>query len=248
MPIPVISFQHASLNIDTKPIVTDLTFDVMAGETLVLLGRSGSGKTTTLRMINRLIDPTEGQVIVEDKLTREWDPIQLRRHIGYVIQETGLFPHFTIAENVSLVPSLERWSEDKIKTRVNDLLSLVGLAPQDFLDRYPSELSGGQRQRVGFARALAADPKIVLMDEPFGALDPITRGEMQTEFAALSKRLKKTIVFVTHDLREAFTLADRIGLFKDGRLIQLLPPKDFLSSKDPEARTFIDSLQPWPPQ
>ena len=242
-----ISFQNVNVSFGSRPVLSNLSFDIKEGETLVLLGRSGSGKTTTLRLINKLIEPSQGKVMVGDKSTGEWDPIELRRGIGYVIQENGLFPHFTIEENVSLVPHLKGWPPERIKSRVTELLELVGLAPEAYLDRYPSELSGGQRQRIGFARALAADPRIVLMDEPFGALDPITRGEMQTEFAALSRKLHKTIVFVTHDLREAFTLADRIGLFKNGRLVELFPTRQFLQSKEPEARSFIDSLQPWPP-
>jgi osmoprotectant transport system ATP-binding protein len=227
---------------DGRPIVQNLCFDVKRGETLVLLGRSGSGKTTTLKLINRLVEPTAGQVRVEQKPTVEWDAIRLRRHIGYVIQETGLFPHFTVERNVALVPRLEGWPQERITERVRYLLALVGLDPEVFAGRYPQELSGGQRQRVGVARALAADPPIILMDEPFGALDPLTRAAMQREFASLADQLKKTIVFVTHDLREAFALASRIGLFKDGSLVILAAPEEFSRSDEPEARAFIDSL------
>jgi osmoprotectant transport system ATP-binding protein len=226
-----------------RAIVDGLSFDIQAGETLVLLGRSGSGKTTTLKLINRLIELTQGSILVDGKSTTDWDPIRLRRHIGYVIQETGLFPHFTIERNVGLIPGLEGWPRDKVTARVRELLAMVGLDPDDFLERYPAQLSGGQRQRVGVARALAADPPIVLMDEPFGALDPITRAELQKEFARLASQLHKTIVFVTHDVREALILATRIGLFKDGRLVELARPRDFLESTEPEARAFIDSLQ-----
>ncbi len=226
-----------------RPLVEHLRFDVMRGETLVLLGRSGSGKTTTLKLINRLLEPTRGEVRVEGKLTTEWNAIELRRHIGYVIQESGLFPHFTVERNVALVPRLKGWPEEKTRQRVGELLELVGLEAELFAHRYPRELSGGQRQRVGVARALAADPTIVLMDEPFGALDPLTRAELQGEFAALTKRLNKTIVFVTHDIREAFKLASRIGLFKDGHLIELATPEHFASSNDPEAKAFNESMK-----
>jgi osmoprotectant transport system ATP-binding protein len=223
-------------------LVSGLTFSVSRGETLVLLGRSGSGKTTTLKLINRLLDPTSGEVRVEGKSTRDWDPIRLRRHIGYVIQDTGLFPHLTVERNVSLVPRLEGWPEQQAHSRVSELLTLVGLDPAVYRDRYPRELSGGQRQRVGVARALAADPPIVLMDEPFGALDPLTRLELQSEFRDLARRLKKTIVFVTHDIREAFALATRVGLFKDGRLVVLAGPDEFVRSDNSEAAAFTRSL------
>jgi osmoprotectant transport system ATP-binding protein len=214
----------------------------MRGETLVLLGRSGSGKTTTLKLINRLLEPTGGEVRVENKTTTVWDAIELRRHIGYVIQESGLFPHFTVERNIGLVPRLKRWPEEKTRERVRELLELVGLDAEVFAHRYPRELSGGQRQRVGVARALAADPPIVLMDEPFGALDPLTRAELQREFVALTKRLNKTIVFVTHDIREAFILASRIGLFKDGQLVVLATPDEFAASEDQEAKAFNESM------
>ncbi|HSB09593.1 MAG TPA: ATP-binding cassette domain-containing protein [Blastocatellia bacterium] len=240
----VIQFCDVALKVNEgRPLVEHLRFDVRRGETLVLLGRSGSGKTTTLKLINRLLDPTTGRILVEGTPSIEWNVIELRRHIGYVIQESGLFPHFTVERNVALLPRLKEWPEEKTRTRVRELLDLVGLDPDVFAHRYPRELSGGQRQRVGVARALAADPPIVLMDEPFGALDPLTRAELQREFAALTKRLKKTIVFVTHDIREAFLLASRIGLFKEGRLVELATPREFAESSDPEARAFNDSLK-----
>lgn len=240
----IIEFRDVGLRLaGGKPIVAELSFDVKQGETLVLLGRSGSGKTTTLKLINRLYEATEGEILVEGKATTEWDPIALRRRTGYVIQETGLFPHFTVERNVALVPRLEGWSEDRTRERVRELLEMVGLAPDTFAARYPRELSGGQRQRVGVARALAADPPVILMDEPFGALDPLTRADLQREFRDLAARLGKTIVFVTHDVREAFALATRIGLFKDGRLAVLAPPQEFAQADDPEARAFIETMR-----
>src|SRR6202163_3850216 len=223
-------------------LVSGLNLRVAQGETLVLLGRSGSGKTTTLKLINRLLEPSEGEILISGRTASAWDPIQLRRGIGYVIQDAGLFPHWSVEKNVALVPHLDRWPEDRIRARVKEMLKLVGLPPAEFASRRPSELSGGQRQRVGVARALAADPPILLMDEPFGALDPVTRAELQREFGALARRLNKTIVFVTHDLREAFTLASRIGLFKDGQLIELATPEQFLRLDHPEVRAFTSSL------
>jgi osmoprotectant transport system ATP-binding protein len=239
-----IEFRDVSLSIrDRKSIIEHLSFDVRRGETLVFLGRSGSGKTTTLKLINRLLEATDGVIQVESKPTANWDPIELRRHIGYVIQDTGLFPHFSVERNVAVVPRLKNWPEQKTRDRVRELLELVGLDAKLFAHRYPRELSGGQRQRVGVARALAADPPIVLMDEPFGALDPLTRAQLQREFAALTERLKKTIVFVTHDIREAYILASRIGLFKDGRMIELATPEEFATSTDPEAKAFNESMK-----
>ena len=198
-------------------LLRDINLAVHRGETLVLLGRSGAGKTTALKLINRLLEPTSGEVRVDGRATLAWDPITLRRHIGYVIQETGLFPHYTVAENVALVPRLERKAAPYIRARVEELLALVGLDPARYLERYPHELSGGQRQRVGVARALAADPPILLMDEPFGALDPLTRAEVREEFQALQKRLGKTIVIVTHDTSEALLLWHAHRAIRSGR-------------------------------
>ncbi len=227
----------------SAPIISHLSFTVDQGETLVLLGESGCGKTTTLKLINRLFLPTSGEVLVEGKPTTQWDPIRLRRRTGYVIQEGGLFPHFTVARNVGLVPSLERWDEDKIKSRVEELLAIVGLNPQEFAERYPRELSGGQRQRVGVARALAAEPPLLLLDEPFGALDPLTRSSLQHQFAEISKRLNKTAVFVTHDVREALLLGSRIGLMHKGKLLLLETPENFLKSTDKQALAYLDTLK-----
>jgi osmoprotectant transport system ATP-binding protein len=238
-----IEFHHVSFRLpDGKTLLSDLTLEVHRGETLVLLGRSGSGKTTTMKLINRLIDPTEGEVKVEGQSTFAWDPIQLRRRIGYVIQEIGLFPHLTVEENIGVVPRLLGWPPARIQSRARDLLSLVGLDPDRFASRSPRELSGGQRQRVGVARAIAADPPVILLDEPFGALDPITRRDIQREFRALQQRLKKTMVFVTHDVREAFLLASRVGLIKEGRMILVGPPDDLLKSANPEAQAFAECL------
>ena len=225
-----------------KKLLADLNLRVRRGETLVLLGRSGSGKTTTMKLINRLIDPTSGEVRVEDKPTIEWDPIRLRRRIGYVIQEIGLFPHLTVEENIGIVPRLEGWAPERIRERARALLQLVGLDADNFAGRMPRELSGGQRQRVGVARALAADPPVILLDEPFGALDPITRREIQREFKTLQRELGKTMVFVTHDIAEAFLLANRIALLKDGEMVLLGPPEELLRSENPEARAFAEGF------
>jgi osmoprotectant transport system ATP-binding protein len=219
------------------PLLAELNLKIQNGETLVLLGRSGSGKTTTLKLINRLIEPTSGEVLVEGKSTAAWDPIRLRRRIGYVIQDVGLMPHWTVERNVGLVPALEGWPAERTGKRVRELMELVGLDAA-MLARFPRELSGGQRQRVGVARALAADPPILLMDEPFGALDPITRADVQREFLALRRRLGKTIVFVTHDLREALLLGTRIALLEAGRLVRVYTHEEFLQAREPLAVAY----------
>src|SRR6266850_1483091 len=223
----------------SSQIISNLNLAVTRGETLVLLGESGCGKTTTLKLVNRLLVPSAGEVLVEDKPTIAWDPISLRRHIGYVIQEGGLFPHFTVSRNIGLVPTLSGWSEARINERVRELLQLVGLDADQFAARYPRELSGGQRQRVGVARALAADPPLLLLDEPFGALDPITRVELQREFAALEGRIGKGMVFVTHDVREGLLLGTHIGLMQEGRLVFTGTPDEFRRSDNPECRAFM---------
>lgn len=241
-PANAVELRNVSVRADAgREILHQVTLEVHSGETLVLLGRSGSGKTTTLKLINQLVLPSAGEVWVEGRRATEWNPIGLRRRIGYVIQEVGLFPHFTVERNVSLVPALEGWPPERIRDRVRELLRLVGLDP-DFASRFPHQLSGGQRQRVGVARALAADPPLLLMDEPFGALDPITRAELQQEFLELQRRLRKSVVFVTHDVHEALRLATRIGLFDSGRLVGIYAPDEFRHAKDALAGKFLAAV------
>jgi len=224
-----------------RPLVDGISFSVGASETLVLLGRSGSGKTTTLKLVNRLLTPTSGVVRIAGEPAAAARATALRRRIGYVIQEVGLFPHFTVAGNVGLLPRLEQWPRDRIEQRVRELLALVGLDPDTFAARFPHELSGGQRQRVGVARALALDPPLLLLDEPFGALDAITRLELQREFRSLEGRLGKAMVFVTHDVREGLLLGTRIGLLAVGRLAFLGTPEEFRASTLPEVRKFMEA-------
>jgi osmoprotectant transport system ATP-binding protein len=237
-----IQFRGVSYQLQARSLVHNLNLSVVAGDTLVLLGRSGCGKTTTLKLINRLLEPTQGEVLVGGIATTEWNAMRLRRQIGYVIQDVGLFPHLTLEQNVGLVPKLVGWGKPKIRDRAHHLLDLVGLQASQFADRYPHQLSGGQRQRVGVARALAADPPILLMDEPFGALDPITRRELQEEFQQLQQRLHKTIVLVTHDVQEAFLMASQIGLMQAGQLVVLGTPQDLLNSQEAEAQAFLHGL------
>ena len=245
LPESTILFEDVTYSVKgnaSRPIIDSISLEIHAGETLVLLGRSGSGKTTLLKLINRLLLAERGEVRVQGRSTAQWDPIRLRRGIGYVIQEGGLFPHFTVAQNIGLVPTLEKWDASRITQRVDELLRLVGLDPREFSNRRPHELSGGQRQRVGVARALAADPPILLMDEPFGALDPVTRAELQREFSSLARRLARTIVFVTHDLREALLLASRIVLLQTGRIVASAKPNEFLQVDHSEVQAFVASL------
>jgi len=225
---------------DDRALLSDINLPVRRGETLMLVGRSGSGKTTCLKMINRLYAPTTGEVRVDGIGIAQWDLIKLRRRIGYAIQEVGLFPHYSVRENVALVPRLEQWEPFRIEARVAEVLALVGLPAREFAARYPYQLSGGQRQRVGLARALAADPPILLMDEPFGALDPITRAELQMEFKKLQQELGKTIVFVTHDVGEALLLGDRIGLLEAGRLRGVYSSEEFLRAPDESVKAYVD--------
>jgi osmoprotectant transport system ATP-binding protein len=219
--------------------VRELSFEVAEGETVVLLGTSGSGKTTTMKMVNRLIEPTGGRILVGGRNIADESPIALRRRMGYAIQHIGLFPHMTVGENIAVVPRLVGWDTERIARRVDEMLSMVGLEPDQFHDRYPSQLSGGQKQRIGVARALAADPPIVLMDEPFGALDPITREQLQNEFLELESEIEKTILFVTHDVFEAVKMGDRIALLDEGRLQQLDTPHDLVEQP---ANEFVDQF------
>ena len=220
-----------------REILHDFNLVVPRGEILVLLGRSGSGKTTALKLVNRLYELSSGDLLVESRAAREWDIIKLRRSIGYAIQEVGLFPHYT----VGVVPAIEQWAPERIEARVQELLKLVGLN-SDIGPRYPHQLSGGQRQRVGVARALAADPPILLMDEPFGALDPLTRADLQREFLSLQEQLGKTVLFVTHDLHEALLLGTRIALVEEGRLVSTSSPQEFLHSSDPLVQKYVQAF------
>src|ERR1051325_9407576 len=237
-----IEFANVTYSAAGRAILRDFSLNVQQGETLVLLGRSGSGKTTALKLINGLLMPERGSVIVEGRSTAEWDLVRLRRRIGYVIQETGLFPHYTVRDNVGLVPRLEGWEPPRIASRVDELLSRVGLPATDYAQRFPHQLSGGQRQRTGVARALANDPPILLFDEPFGAVDPVTRNELQKQFVALRDTLHKTALFVTHDTREALLVGTRIALLSGGQLIFLGAPDEFRYSQDPEARAFLEMI------
>jgi osmoprotectant transport system ATP-binding protein len=227
---------------DGRALVDKINLTVERGEMLIVLGRSGSGKTTSLKLINGLLQPSAGEILIEGRPHTQWDPIRLRRTMGYVIQDVGLFPHWTVEKNIALVPRLEGWPQSRVQGRVQEMLRLVGLAPAEFAKRFPRELSGGQRQRVGVARALAADPPILLMDEPFGALDPVTGTELEREFRELAERLGKTIVFVTHNLHTALRLPARIVLLAQGRMVGVYKAEEFLHSPDPEVRAFAASL------
>lgn len=238
----LLEFRTVSYAVAGRSILSGIDLAVEAGETVVLLGRSGSGKTTLLKTVNRLVEPNEGEIWFQDQPVRAWDPIRLRRHIGYVIQQGGLLPHLTVERNIALVPQLEGWPEAKRRDRVISLLEMMGL-PARYVTRYPRELSGGEQQRVGIARALAADPPLLLLDEPFGALDPVTRFELQEQFLRLRKGLRQTALFVTHDIREALMLGSRIALLHKGRLEVLAPPADFLRSNTPEATAFLNTLR-----
>jgi osmoprotectant transport system ATP-binding protein len=223
-------------------VLDGLTLDIAAGETVALVGRSGAGKSTILKTINGLIVPDAGTVTVEGRSTREWNPFDLRRRIGYVLQEIGLFPHLTVEENVAVVPRLLGWDRDRVIERCREMLRLVGLAPETYAQRPALELSGGQRQRVGVARALAADPPILLMDEPFGALDPVTRAELHREFRRIQSVLAKTVVIVTHDMAEAFALATRVGVLDSGRIAEIDEPAKLARSTDPRVRPLLEPL------
>lgn len=225
----MIEFEHVSKVYDDKVVaVDDINLKIERGEFVALIGPSGCGKTTTLEMINRLEKQTSGSIYINGQDISKIDKVELRRNIGYVIQQTGLFPHFTIGRNIGLVPRLQNWPEERIEARTRELLEMVGMNPSDYIDRFPCELSGGQRQRIGVLRALAAKPDIILMDEPFGALDPITRENLQDDLKRLQSKLKKTIVFVTHDMDEALKLGDRVVLMRKGRIVQADSPEDLL--------------------
>ena len=238
-----VEFRGTGFRAGARQILDNFQLNVETGETLVLLGRSGSGKTTALKMVNGLNRASAGDVVVEGRSVAVWDPIALKRNIGYVIQEAGLFPHFTVARNIGLVPQLLGWEATRIDERVRELLEVVGMPPRDFAERYPRQLSGGQRQRVGVARALAADPPLLLFDEPFGALDPISRVELQREFLRLRDKFQKTSLFVTHDVREALKLSTRIALVSEGQVAFTATPEEFRRTSHPQARAFLDSLE-----
>ena len=239
---PVIEFRDVAYALPNgQPLLSGLNLQVQRGETLVLLGRSGSGKTTTLKLVNRLLTPSAGEVRVNGAPTAQSDVIRLRRSIGYVIQDVGLFPHFTVERNIGLVPRIEGWPAERVQLRVEELLLMVGLEAH-LASRYPHQLSGGQRQRVGVARALAADPAIVLMDEPFGALDPLTRAEMQDMLRDLLLRLDKTVLLVTHDLNEALYLASHIVLLEGGKIAASLPAEEFMGSQIPAVQAYVSAV------
>ena len=243
MSSPAVEFRNVSYTVSGRSILSDISLTVETGETLVLLGRSGSGKTTLLKMVNRLIEPTSGEIILDGKSVRERAPESLRRSIGFVIQDGGLFPHRTVEQNIGLVPRLAEWPPQKISDRVRTLMSVMGLAPEIYGSRYPRHLSGGEKQRVGIARALAVDPRMLLLDEPFAALDPITRFELQRHFLQLRNELGKTAIFVTHDIREALMMASRIAVLHNGRIETVMPVKDFPQASTPEASAFLATVR-----
>lgn len=235
----MIEVRNLSKSFNGKTAVDNISFSVNKGETFILLGTSGCGKTTTLKMINRLIEPTSGEIKIDGKNIREEKPEELRKKIGYVIQNVGLFPHYTVKENISTVPKLLHWDKNKISTRVHELIVMIGLTPNEFEKRYPHELSGGEKQRVGLARALAADPPLVLLDEPFGALDPITRRQIRKEFITLESLIKKTMILVTHDIFEAFELGEKICLMDSGKIQQIGNQKELLFAP---ANSFVKTF------
>jgi osmoprotectant transport system ATP-binding protein len=244
MPVPAIEYRDVvfTRSGSSVPVLNRFSLTVETGDVLALVGRSGAGKTTLLKLVNRLLLPDSGAVLVEGRDTREWEPIALRRRVGYVLQEIGLFPHMSVAENIAVVPRLSGWPAARVTTRVQELLDLIGLPADPFASRWPDELSGGQRQRVGVARALALDPPILLMDEPFGALDPITRAELHVEFHRIQNRLRKTVIVVTHDMGEAFALGTRLGVLDEGALVACGPPVAIAASNDARVRRLLDAV------
>lgn len=242
----MIEFKNVGKQFKENVVLKGLSLEIQKGELVVFIGPSGCGKTTSLKMINRLIEPSSGTILVNGKDIMKTDTIELRRHMGYVIQQTGLFPHMTVRENIQLIAGLEGKDHDEMDQRTEQLLTMVGLDPRQFIDRYPSELSGGQQQRVGFARALMNDPDVILMDEPFSALDPVTRNDLQEELFNLQEEVKKTIVFVTHDMDEAIKLADRICIMRDGEIVQFDTPEEILRHpKDEYVESFIGKNKIW---
>jgi osmoprotectant transport system ATP-binding protein len=241
--VSTIEFQDVSYSAPGGVRIFDrFTLAIEAGEVLALVGRSGAGKTTMLRLVNRMLVPDAGRVLVDGQDTRAWDPIRLRRSTGYVIQEGGLFPHMTVADNIAVVPRLEGWDDGRVSSRVREMLTLVGLSSSEHGDRWPDQLSGGQRQRVGVARALAADPRVLLMDEPFGALDPMTRADLHREFRHVQQRVRKTVILVTHDIAEALSLATRVAVLDAGTLIACEPPDVIVRSGDPRVRQLLEAI------
>ena len=239
MATPAVQFADVSASRGGRGVLHHVSLSVPQGQTVALVGRSGSGKTTLLRLVNRLLDPDAGDVLVDGKSTGAWDPIELRRRSGYVIQDAGLFPHVTVGDNLATVPRLLKWPADRVSARIDELLTLVGLEPATFRGRWPDELSGGQRQRAGLARALAADPPLLLMDEPFGALDPITKGELHAEFQRVQQALHRSVILVTHDMAEACALADQIAVLHEGELIACDTPAKVKASDDPRVRALM---------
>jgi osmoprotectant transport system ATP-binding protein len=237
----MIDFINVTASRGRRPVLHGVSLRIEEGEVVALVGRSGSGKTTLLRLVNRMLRPDAGEIRVGGRAVEEWDEIALRRQTGYAIQEVGLFPHFSVADNIALVPRLLRWDRTRVAARVDELLTLVGLDPAQFRARWPEQLSGGQRQRVGLARALAGDPPVLLMDEPFGALDPITRVELHREFRALQAKLRRAVLLVTHDLSEAFALADRVGVMHEGRMLACDTPAALAESQDSHVRALIET-------
>jgi osmoprotectant transport system ATP-binding protein len=237
--IPAVAFHEVSASRGGRGVLHGVSLAIGARETVALVGRSGSGKTTLLRLVNRLLEPDAGKVVVDDRDVREWDPIALRRRTGYVIQDAGLFPHMTVAANIATIPSLLEWDPARIRARVDELLALVGLEPGEFRERWPDELSGGQRQRVSLARALAVDPPLLLMDEPFGALDPITKSELHTEFKRVQAAMHRAVILVTHDIGEAMQLADRVAVLHEGRIIACAPGAELQQSSDPRVASLV---------